>query len=207
MTDNYSLLASQQQIKVVSQSLSDKGYEVTVVKSGKEALETIKSTIPDGASVMNGTSVTLEQVGYLKHLKSGDHKWKDLHLAITSESDKEKRVKLRRQATLADYYLGSVHALTVGGEFVVASNTASQIPLVAYTAANLIFVVSTKKIVNNLEEAMTRLNKHVYPLEDKQSLEKYGSGTSMNKILIFKGEASSNNRKINFILVEEDLGF
>lgn len=188
-------------------ALKAKGYEVIHFKTGAEALEKIKQIIPEGKSVMNGSSVTLEQIGYFDYLASGKHKWKDLKAEITAENDKEKRVQKRREAVLSDYYLGSVHALVETGEFIVASNTASQLPLVIYTSPNPIFVVSTKKIVPTLDAGMKRLIEHVYPLEDKQSKEKYGVGTNLNKIVIFKGEVASNGRNIRFILVDEDLGF
>lgn len=188
-------------------ALTGKGYEVFQVRAGAEALEAIKQIIPDGASVMNGTSVTLEQIGYFEYLKSGQHKWVDLHARITAEPDKQKRTSLRRQSVLTDYYLGSVHALTESGEFIVASNTASQLPMIVYTALNLIFVVSIKKIVPDFDSAMKRLKEQVYPLEEKHSMEKYGEHTAMNKIVIFNGEVSYSGRKVRFILVEEDLGF
>jgi len=190
-----------------TKALEDKGYEVAVVGTASEAIAKIKEIIPDGASVVNGSSVTLEQIGYVDYLQSGKHPWVDLHAKVAEESDKAKRDKLRRESVLSDYYLGSVHALVENGEFIIASNTASQLPSVVYTSQNLIFVVSTKKIVGNFDEGMKRLTEHIVPLEDKHMKELYGSGTQLNKILIFKGESSYSSRKIHFILVEEDLGF
>ena len=190
-----------------SKALQEKGYEVTLVKTASEALEKIKQIIPQGASITNGSSKTLEQIGYFDYLKSGKHKWIDLKGKAAEENDKEKRTKLRRDASLADFYLGSVNALTSEGEFVFGSNTGSQMPSIVFNSPNLIFIVSTKKIVANLDEAMKRLVDFVVPLEDKQSREKYGESTALNKIVIFNGEAVGNDRKIYFILVDEDLGF
>jgi hypothetical protein len=36
---------------------------------------------------------------------------------------------------------------------------------------------------------------------------KYGFGTALNKIIIFKNENPMMGRKVRMILVEEDLGF
>lgn len=199
--------ASEESIQKTVDSLTAKGYEALVVDNGADALAKIKELIPPAASVNNGSSVTLEQIGYADYIKSGTHPWNDLHKAIDAEQDQAKRQELRRQAELADYYLGSVHALTVTGEFVVGSNTASQLPMVVYTANNLIFVVSTKKIVPDLASAMERLEKFVVPLEDEHMMKLYGSGTHLNKIVIFKGESEYSSRKIRFILIKEDLGF
>lgn len=203
----YDKLASEETLKKTKESLLGKGYEVSLVSQKEEALTKIKEIIPEGSSITNGSSVTLEQIGFMDLLEKGEHKWNDWHRKITAENDQAKRTLLRKEATFSDFYLGSVHALTSEGEFVIGSNTASQLPSIVYSSQNLIFVVSTKKIVSNLSEAMDRLEKYVVPLEDTHMKEKYGSGTALNKIVIFKGESSYSSRKIHFILITEDLGF
>jgi len=200
-------LASKENVDRTVLALTANHVEAVVVKNGAETLEKIKSFIPQGASIMNGSSVTLEQVGFVDYLKSGTHGWNNLHEGIVAEKDPAKQSALRKQAVLSDYYLGSVHALTEDGEFIIASNTGSQLPHVVFTSPNLIFVVSTKKIVPTLAEAMKRLEDYIIPLEEKHMLEKYGVGTAANKIVVFKGENPKLGRKVRMILVEESLGF
>lgn len=204
---NYNQLAAKEVVDRTVKALNSKNILTVVAKNGKEALNEIKKIIPQGASLMNGASKTLEQIGFLEYLKSGEHNWNDLHAKVFSENDPVKRLVLRKQATLSDFYLGSVNALTESGEFIVASATGSQLPQIVYTSPNLIFVVSTKKIVSNMNEAIERLEKHVVPLEDKNMREKFGIGTSLNKIVIFKNENPRMGRKVHLILVEEDLGY
>jgi len=204
---SFDKLATKSSVEKTKTSLEKKGYEVIVVERGKAALEYLIKTIPPSASLYSGSSVTLAQIGYFDYMSSGKHKWNDLKAKVRAENDQKKRTLLRRKSTLSDYYLGSVHALAENGEFIIASNTASQLPLVVFTSPNPIFIVSTKKIVSSLEVGMDRLLNHVYPLEDKQSMVKYGEPTSLNKIVIFKGEPKDSGRKIRFVLVEEDLGF
>ncbi len=199
--------ASNTSVIKTAKALKEKGYSVFIVRYGIEALEQIKKIIPAGSSVMNGSSVTLEQIGYVDYLKSGKHKWTDLHAKVNLEPDREKRGKLRKEATLSDYYLGSVHALTENGEYVVASNTGSQLPHIAYTSPNLILVVSIKKIVPNLDEGLKRVREYVYPLEEKHMQDLYQQHSALNKILISNGEAVMISRKVSFILIEENLGF
>lgn len=204
---NYDTLAGEEVLKTAVKSLEDKGYMVTVVESATKALEEVKQLIPSGSSVMNGSSVTLEKIGYIDYLKSNTHPWKNLHFEIVNETDPEKQTVLRQMAVHSDFYLGSVHALTENGDLIIASNTGSQLPHIVYTSKNLVFVVSTKKIVTNLDEGLKRLEEHVVPLEDKHSIEKYGRGTQLNKIVIFKGENGNSGRKVHLVLVKEDLGF
>jgi L-lactate utilization protein LutC len=204
---DYNKIPSHEVIEKTVQALKDKGYEIFTVERGAEALVKIKELIPQGASVMNGASVSLEKIGFVDFLKSGQHGWKNLHREVTVETDPAKRLALRRQATLSDYYLGSVHALTETGEFIIASNTGSQLPHIVFNSPSLIFVVGAQKIVPNFDEAMKRLKEYVIPLEEKQMQEKYGVGTFPSKIIIFNRESPSSKRKIRMIIVNEKLGF
>ena len=204
---NWNTLVSDASIEKTSKALGTKGYEVIVVENGKEALEKIKTIIPKGVSVMNGSSVTLETIGYVDYLKSGKHGWQDFHAKITAEKDQEKRVNLRKQSALSDFYLGSLHALTEEGEFLIASNTGSQQPHLVFTSPNLILVVGMQKIVPTLEVAFERLEKHVIPLEDEHMKQLYGSGTAHNKTVILHGESAMTKRSATVLLVNEKLGF
>ncbi|MEX0617313.1 MAG: lactate utilization protein [Candidatus Woykebacteria bacterium] len=192
--------------KTVS-SLEEKGIKPFVVNNRAEALYKIKEMIPSGASVMNGSSRTLEQIGFVQLLKSASHSWNNLHETVLNEMDPIKQRSLRKQSVLSDYYVGSVHALTEKGEFVIGSNTGSQLPHIVFTSPNLIFVVGEQKIVKTLEDALERLENYVVPLEDKNMKTKYGVGTQLNKIVIFRGENPGLGRVVNVIIVKEELGF
>ena len=203
----YNKLAVKKVTEKVIKALGERNVEALAVENKSEALEKIKEFIPQNASVMNGSSTTLEQIGFTDYLKEGKHGWNNLHEGILAEKDPAKQALLRKQAVLSDYYLGSVHALAETGEFIIASNSGSQLPHIVFTSPNLLFVVSTKKIVPTLRDAMNRLMEHVIPLEDARMRGKYGIGTAPNKVLTFAGENPSIGRKVRMILVNEDLGF
>jgi len=203
----YDQLASDVSINTTLDGLAKRNIEGMVVSSKVEAMEKIKELIPAGGSVMNGSSTTLEQIGFVDYLKNGKHGWNNLHEDIVAEKDPAKQGMLRKQAVLSDYYLGSVHALAETGEFVIASNTGSQLPHVVFTSPNLIFVVGAQKIVPTLTDALKRLEEYVIPLEDIRSRKAYGVGTNPNKIVIFKGENPMIGRKVRLIVVKEVLGF
>lgn len=204
---SYTDLATPETLQKTVQALTAKGYVVQVLSSGAQALAAIQALIPPGASVMNGSSTTLKQIGYLDYLAANEHPWNDLHAKIAAENDETKRQELRRQSVLSDYYLGSVHALTESGDMLIASNTGSQLPHVVSTSPHLIFVVSTKKIVTDVPAAIRRIEEHVVPLEDERMQATMNARTALNKLLIFKGEAAFMGRTIHVLLVEEDLGF
>lgn len=204
---NFGELAEEKSLQKTVQSLKKHNIEVIVVDTAKEAKEKILQLIPRGKSVMNGASRTLEQIGFIEHLKSGDHGWDNQHETIITEKDPKKQSELRKKATLSEYYLGSVHAVTENGELIIASNTGSQLPHIVFSSNNLIFVVGSQKIVRNLTEALERLEKYIVPLEDQNMQQKYGVNTQLNKIVIVRGENPMMGRKVTTILVKEKLGF
>lgn len=203
----YASLPSDSVITAVALSVSERNVETHVVATNAEALAKIKEWIPRGASVTNGASRTLEEIGYVQYLKSGAHGWNNLKAAVVAETDLEKQMALRKEAVGADFYLGSVHALTATGEFVIASASGSQLPNIVFTSPNVIFVVGAQKIVPTLNDALERVQKYVLPLEDQRMKSTGAPGSTLAKELIFRREPAYSKRKIRMIIVKEALGF
>lgn len=204
---NYETLANAETITNTIEALAKRGITAIVADNRAEALEKVKSFIPKGASVMNGSSRTLEEIGFVDYLKSGDHGWRNVHEEILAEKDPVRQARLRREAVLADYYLGSVHAIAETGELVIASNSGSQLPHIVFTSPNLIFVVGSQKIVSNLDSALLRVRTYALPLEDKRMKDVGMGGSAISKLLIFEREQAFMGRKVRVILVNEKLGF
>ena len=112
----------------------------------------------------------------------------------------------RRTTIIADYYLGSVHAVAETGEVVTASMGGGQLAAYVFGASNVIWVIGAQKIVPNLEAALRRVREHSLPLEDAR-MRQSGSadGSSIGKLLIVEEERRTG--RISIILVKESLGF
>ena len=117
---------------------------------------------------MTGASMTLTQIGLDELLISGKHPWHNRKADITAENDPARRSALRKQSTLADYFLGSVHAIAETGELVVASATGSQLASYAFASSHVIWVAGAQKIAPSLEDAVRRVREYVLPLEDRR---------------------------------------
>lgn len=204
---NYETLASAEAVNKTIDALLERGMRAVAVNDRAEALGKVKSLIPKGVSVMNGSSRTLEEIGFVDYLKSGNHGWKNLHEEILLEKDPAKQAMLRKQTVLSDYYLGSVHAIAETGQFVIASNSGSQLPHIVFTSPNLIFVVGAQKIVPSLDEALARVREYVLPLENQRMKDAGYGGSAISKLLIFEREPSFMGRKVHIIFVNEKLGF
>jgi L-lactate utilization protein LutC len=204
---NYDQLASKEAMERTLSALTEHGFLPEMVETKEEALSRVRELIPQGASVMNGASRTLEEIGFVNLLKEGNHGWKNLHDAVLAEKDPAKQSELRKQSVLSDFYLGSVHAVSESGELVVASNSGSQLPHLAFTSQNLILVVGAQKITPDLTTAMARLQDHVFPLEDKRMKSVGMGGSYISKTLIMSKEQPFMGRKAHVIFVNEKLGF
>ena len=203
----YDTLASKDTVAKTVAALAARGFLPETVLSGAEALARIQKLIPKGASVMNGSSRTLEQICFIDYLKNTAHGWNNLHEAILEEKDPAKQAALRKQSVLSDFYLGSVHAIAETGEVIIASNSGSQLPHIVFTSQNLIFIVGMQKITPDLDTAIARVKEHVLPLEDARMKEAGMGGSFISKLLIINREPAFMGRRVHVILVEEKLGF
>ena len=204
---DYTALASQVTLEKVSGALAAHDFKPQIVENAAAALEKLKELAPAGVSVMNGSSRTLEEIGFVEYLKSDRHGWNNLHAAVLAEKDPEKQAQLRKHAVVSDYYFGSVHAVTESGELMIASNTGSQMPHLVYTSPNLVLVVGAQKIVPTLADAFNRIKEHVLPLEEENMQQKYKAHTFWSKTLVYNGENAASKRSIHVLLVKEKLGF
>src|SRR3989344_2285556 len=97
---NYNTLAKKEAVDKVVQALAARNVGALVVENASEALLKIKELIPKGASIMNGSSTTLEQIGFVDYLKGGEHGWNNLHEGIIAEKDPGRQALLRKQGVL-----------------------------------------------------------------------------------------------------------
>src|SRR3989344_6369675 len=112
----YDILVSKESVEKTMQALTERGHLPEFIESRAQALARIKELIPTDASVMNGSSRTLEEIGFVQYLKDGEHGWNNLHEAILSEKDPAAQAMLRKQSVLSDYYLGGPPPMQGRGE-------------------------------------------------------------------------------------------
>lgn len=187
-------------------NIKNRGISVIAVGRKEEALKQLKSLIPANASIMNGSSTTLHQIGLMDQLKTGEHQWENLHEHLMKETDYLKQAQMRRNAIVdADYFLGSINAITQDGLLVAVDATGSRVGAYPYAANRLILVAGVQKIVPDLKAAMDRIRNYVFPLENERAKKAYGKGSTFGKWVIIEHEV--NPKRITLILVNEALGF
>jgi L-lactate utilization protein LutC len=204
----FSTLATPEQIRKTMDALLANGITAELVDTKEQALARLQSLIPAGSSVMTGASLTLKEIGFEDQLISNKHPWRNLKTEIAAEKDPVKQTLLRRQGVLADYFLGSVHAVAQTGELVIASLTGSQLGPYAFTSANVIWVVGAQKITPSFNEAIRRVREYVLPHEDKRMRESSGGrmGSAIGKLLVIHQEVPFLNRKLTLLFVNQSVG-
>ena len=205
---NYAALPTSERVQRTLEAVKKRGINAELVETKEAALSRIQEIIPTEAVVMTGGSVTLQQIGFEALLISGRHPWRNFKADLLAEKDPAKQSALRRQGTLAEFYLGSVNAIAETGELIFASGTGSQLPAYAYSSRNVIWVAGTQKIASTLEDALRRVREYVLPLEDqRQKSVGNKAGSYIGRILIFEYEPAFLRRNLTLILVNQVLGF
>lgn len=197
--------ASEKIIKKTIEAAQKRGIKTIIAENKNEALEKLKELIPAGAEVMNGSSTTLNEIGFTDYLKRGEHGWKNLHEQTIAEQDKSKQADLRRKAVTAEYFLSSVNAIAMTGELVATDASGSRVGAFAFGAKNLVIVCGANKIVPTLQDAFRRIQEYAFPLEDSRAKAVYGFGSRLGKTVVMQNEMFQG--RTTLILVKESLGY
>jgi hypothetical protein len=205
---DFGILASNESIEKTVKALADNGIEAFVVEKGADALKKLLELAPQGSEVFTASSVTLDDIGLSKTVNESG-KYDAVKAKLFKMDAKTQGGEMRKLGAGPDFAIGSAHAVTETGSLLLASLTGSQLPAYAYGAGTVVWVVSTKKIVKDVEEGFKRIDEHVVPLESTRARKAYGLPDSFNsfpaKVLVFNREVQPGRAKL--ILVKEDLGF
>jgi hypothetical protein len=200
----FSQLASVEQIRAVANALENNGISASVVDSGEEARDAVRSLLPVGAEVFNNTSRTLEVIDVAEDIERSGL-YQPLRPRLY-QMDREMQGREMRQLSAApDWVVGSVHAVTQEGALLIASASGSQLGPIVAGADHVILVIGGQKIVPDLDSGLRRIYEYCFPLEDLRARQAYGVPSGVNNLLVIN--KAVNRGRISTILVNEVLGF
>lgn len=200
----FSLPASPEQVERAAAALRTNGIEVRLVRDREEARAAVLGLIPEGSEVLTVTSQTLTQLRLDTEIQHST-RFHPVRGELVQLMKEGKTSEAHRLGAAPDVVIGSVHAITERGEVVIASATGSQLGPYAYGARRVIWVAGTQKIVRDISEAVERLERHTFPLEDARAKKVYGAGSAIAKLLLVNREVQPG--RISIVLVPENLGF
>ena len=200
----FTRLATDEQLDVVVKALEASNVHAIVVESGVQAKELVLQLIPPGAEVYANISKTLEKIGITEEIdKSG--RYEAVRPKVLALDRKTQADEIRILRSRPAYIVGSVQAITEDGQILTASNGGSQVAPYAYGAGKVILVVGAQKIVKDLNEGFRRIKEYSYPLEDARLRATLGVPSAIGKILVIDREVVPG--RITVILTKEELGF
>ncbi|KAN0035719.1 hypothetical protein ACTA71_005007 [Dictyostelium dimigraforme] len=205
--DKFRSNASDELIKETVKSLESKNFIVHVVEDEASALELVKKIIPDGSSVMDAGSVTLDEIGFKSYYFGNEHKWDNLHQKILDEKDGASQGNLRKKALACDYFVSSVGAISKQGSLFVADASGTRVG--GFTAAsNVVVVAGVNKIVESESEGVKRATIFCYQCESVRARKAYGVPGSIvaNSIQINHSNVFGP-KNTNIILIKKILGY
>jgi L-lactate utilization protein LutC len=185
-------------------ALQARNIHVIVTDTCEEANNALIQLLPEGAEICDSTSETLDALGFTAFVR-GNPRYNNLHDVYEAEPDIAKRNDLRRRASIADYFIGSVQAIAETGEIFVASATGSQLAPYVYAAKHVILVVGIQKIVPTFDAAMQRVRGHTLARHDQWLADMGRAPTPIGKLGIIEYESQAG--RMTVILVKERLGW
>ena len=197
--------------------LRRRNIDLVYCADGASAVAHLLSRIPAGATVMNGGSTTLEQIGFLEALRNGPYDW--LRPGIAAIADPDERIRVRRRAGTADYFVGGINAVTASGEILNADGGGNRVAAYAYGAGKLFLVAGVNKIVPDIAAAFERLRNHAAVEECRHLNAKTpcaltgrcdsaacrGADRQCGKVLIIENERIAG--RICVVVIGEELGY
>ena len=204
MEKNFSELASDEAINKAKDALEKNGIAVLIVENGAEAKEKVLQMVPEGAEIMNMSSVTVDSIGLAKEINESG-KYKSVRGMFAKMDKKTQGLEMQKLGAAPEWVVGSVHAVTEDGKVIIASASGSQLPSYAFGSPHVIWIVGSQKIVKDIDEGTKRVYEYVLPLENERAMKAYGMGSNVNKMLVINKEVVAG--RITMIIVKEKLGF
>ena len=198
--------------RVLVKNLQSRHFDAYYCEDSAAALSKALELIPEGSTVGWGGSLTAEQIGLIDAVRKGNYQALDRAVCQTLEE----RTALFKKSLLADVFLTGANALSMDGQMVNIDGTGNRVAAIVYGPESVIVVAGMNKVVDTLEDAVTRartiaapMNKQRFP--NQTPCEVTGSCADCkspecicNQILITRNCRPAG--RIKFILVGEDLG-
>ena len=196
--------------ETVIKGLESRNMTGYYAKTREEALKLALSLIPEGSSVTNGGSMSIQEIGLTEALTQGNYNY------IDRENYEDKRAAALL-AYDADVYLGSANAVSADGILVNIDGNANRVSAYAFGPKKLILIVGMNKIADDLDGAMKRARAEAATM----NAQRFGLSTpcaSTGKCFDCKSpdticcqflitRFSRHKDRIHVILVNDELGF
>ncbi len=206
-------IAKQNLANTIIENMKKKNMEGYYCTTSAEAVEKALSLMPEGSSVTWGGSVTLSECGLMDALHTNNYELIDRMNAKTPEEARQ----LFGQQVLADFFLMSSNAVTIGGELVNIDGNSNRVACLCCGPKNVIVIAGMNKVVSTIEDGVhrvrniaappntVRLNRNTPCAKTGKCGDCYSPDCVCSQIVITRRSSIPNRIKV--ILIGEELGF
>ena len=220
----------EERARTVVKNLQKWNINAQYVSSREEALPIILGMIPEGARVVRGDSITLEQVGVISELRKRN---KDNFIDPFERgadglfiAEPEQRVVMQREAFFCDVFLTGTNAVTLDGKLVNIDGIGNRVAPLIFGPEKVIVVAGANKIAKDVNEALERTRQVAAPINARRHFLKHNR-TDLGDLpcvrtgrcidcnherricrytVIIEGTSIRHKGRINVVLIGEELG-
>ena len=140
-------------VRTTLENLRRNNMEAVYAETAADALALLKSYLTPGCTVGVGGSVTLDEIGAIDLLRSGDYDFLDRY-APGLTPVQMKNIFLR--SLLSDVYVMSANAITENGELYNVDGRSNRVAALLFGPDSVVVIAGINKIVANIDDAVRR---------------------------------------------------
>ena len=150
--------------QVLVKNLRSRHFEAYYCADRCSALEKALELIPKGASVGWGGAMSAEEIGLIDAVRSGEYHAIDRDKGATPEE----RDQIMRQCLSAQVFLTGANALSLDGQMVNIDGNGNRMAAIVYGPESVIVVAGMNKVMDSLEDAVTRARTVAAPMNKQR---------------------------------------
>lgn len=197
----------------IIENLEKRNMEGHYFETGAECVKAIMESIPEGSSIGWGGSESIKEIGLMDALQNGPYELIDRMAAKNPDEARQ----IYAKTVLADYYLMSSNAITIGGELINIDGNGNRVACLIQGPGHVIIVAGMNKIVSDVPSGVARVRNIASPANairlDKKlpcasighCLDCLSPDCFCNQIVVTR--RSGHTGRIQVYLVAEDLGY
>lgn len=150
--------------RILVKNLHSRHFDAVYCDNAAEALEKALEWIPREATVGWGGCRSVQQIGLLDAVKEGPYHALDRELCATPED----RTRMMKKALTADVFLTGANALSLDGQMVNIDGIGNRVAAIVYGPDTVIVVAGMNKVMDTLEDAITRARTVAAPMNKQR---------------------------------------
>lgn len=199
--------------QTIIKQLARRNMEGYFCESSQDAVELVKTLVPEGSSIAWGGTETFKETGVKAALEAGNYRMLDRSAANAPEELRD----MYLSHLASDCFFMSSNAITLKGELVNIDGNSNRLACLLYGPKQVIVLVGMNKVVDNVEAGVKRIQTMSCPpnatrLHTGTPCERIGmcgnchdEGCMCCNIVVTRHNRQTGRIKV--ILIAEDLGF